>query len=82
MRVNVRAVHLCYKHAAKAMIKQGTGGKLIAASSVAGYRGSKFLSPYAASKVSAFKEVEKLFSWYLPASALPLRGRIVCRSRV
>jgi meso-butanediol dehydrogenase/(S,S)-butanediol dehydrogenase/diacetyl reductase len=50
--LNIRGVHLCYKFAAKQMIKQGTGGKLIAACSLAGYRASSLLSSYVASKVS------------------------------
>lgn len=51
LRINVLSVHLCYKFAAKQMIRQGTGGKLIAASSVTGYRSNELLSAYAASKV-------------------------------
>lgn len=52
--VNVRAVHLCYKFAAKQMIKQGTGGKLIAAGSLASFRGSSVTSAYVASKVGLY----------------------------
>jgi len=37
--VNGRGIFLCYKYAAKQMIKQGKGGRLIGASSVAGRRG-------------------------------------------
>lgn len=51
LKINIRAVHLCYKFAAKHMIKQGTGGKLIAAASLASFRASSTLSAYAASKV-------------------------------
>lgn len=51
LRINVRAVHLCYKFAAKQMIKQGTGGKLIAACSLAGYKGTSTAAAYVASKV-------------------------------
>ncbi|KAF8993638.1 acetoin reductase family protein [Cyathus striatus] len=47
--VNVRGVFLCYKYAALQMIKQGRGGRIIGASSVAGKQGNA--SPaYAASK--------------------------------
>ncbi|BEJ17244.1 hypothetical protein CspHIS471_0606450 [Cutaneotrichosporon sp. HIS471] len=37
--VNVRGVFLCYQAAARQMIKQGGGGKLIAACSTAGWQG-------------------------------------------
>ncbi|PCH44763.1 NAD(P)-binding protein [Wolfiporia cocos MD-104 SS10] len=50
MSVNVRGVMLCYKHAALQMIKQGSGGRIIGASSILGKRGSKFVSAYCASK--------------------------------
>ncbi|KAF8324006.1 NAD(P)-binding protein [Clavulina sp. PMI_390] len=50
LKVNVVGVHLCYKYAAKRMIKQGTGGKLIAAASTAAFRGSSVISAYGASK--------------------------------
>ncbi|KAF5341367.1 hypothetical protein D9758_012286 [Tetrapyrgos nigripes] len=38
--VNVRGVFLCYKYAAKQMIAQGRGGRMVAACSVAGKRGN------------------------------------------
>ncbi|CAF1141494.1 unnamed protein product [Rotaria sordida] len=47
---NLRGVFFCYKEAAKVMIAQGTGGKLIAACSVVGYRPSPLLGPYSTSK--------------------------------
>lgn len=53
--VNIRGVHLCYKFSAMQMIKQGTGGKLIAACSLAGYRASSFVSSYVTSKVSSYR---------------------------
>ncbi|KIX92039.1 uncharacterized protein Z520_12255 [Fonsecaea multimorphosa CBS 102226] len=40
MAINVRGVYLCYREAAKQMIKQGKGGKMVAACSTAGYRPS------------------------------------------
>jgi meso-butanediol dehydrogenase/(S,S)-butanediol dehydrogenase/diacetyl reductase len=43
---------LCYKEAAKLMINQGTGGKIIGACSVSGYRSSPMLSPYSVTKWS------------------------------
>lgn len=49
--VNVRGVFLTYKYAAKQYIKQGTGGKLISASSLAGVKGLGYLGAYSASKV-------------------------------
>lgn len=48
--VNMRGVFLCYKEAAKAMIEQGTGGKIIGACSVAGYKASPMFSHYSATK--------------------------------
>ena len=46
----MRGVFLCYKEAAKIMIKQGTGGKIIGASSIAGYKGYPLTSHYCATK--------------------------------
>ncbi|KAL6244648.1 hypothetical protein RBB50_008176 [Rhinocladiella similis] len=40
MAVNVRGVMLCYREAAKQMIKQGKGGKIVGACSTAGHRAS------------------------------------------
>ena len=37
--VNIRGVIMCYKYAAKQMIAQGRGGRIIGASSVAGKQG-------------------------------------------
>src|ERR1700734_1568948 len=48
--INMRGVFLCYKEAAKIMIKQGTGGKIIGACSNAGYRPSPTIGPYSATK--------------------------------
>jgi meso-butanediol dehydrogenase/(S,S)-butanediol dehydrogenase/diacetyl reductase len=48
--INMRGVFLCYKEAAKIMIKQGTGGKIIGASSIVGYRPFPMLSHYSATK--------------------------------
>ncbi|KAG4075494.1 hypothetical protein HA402_003319 [Bradysia odoriphaga] len=48
--VNVRGVFLCYKEAAKVMIEQGTGGKIVGACSIVGYRPFPMLSHYSASK--------------------------------
>lgn len=50
MAVNVRNVFLCFKAAAKRMIAQGEGGKLISAASVAAFRGGQMQSAYSASK--------------------------------
>jgi len=50
MDVNAKGVFFCDQAAAIQMIKQGQGGKIINASSGAGRRGSKNLSPYSASK--------------------------------
>ncbi|KAF5319464.1 hypothetical protein D9619_008772 [Psilocybe cf. subviscida] len=48
--VNVNGTFFCYKHAAIQMIKQGRGGRIIGASSVAGKQGSPFVSGYSATK--------------------------------
>jgi NAD(P)-dependent dehydrogenase (short-subunit alcohol dehydrogenase family) len=39
MNINSRGTFLCYKYAGIQMIKQGRGGRIIGASSVAGKRG-------------------------------------------
>ena len=48
--VNGRGVFLCYTEAARQMIKQGTGGKIIGASSIAGHKGFGLLGVYSSSK--------------------------------
>lgn len=50
MSINVRGVYLCYTAAAKQMIKQGSGGKVIGAASIVAYRPFPLLAPYSASK--------------------------------
>ena len=48
--VNLKGVFHCYQSAAKQMIAQGRGGRLICAASVAAHRGGKWQSAYSASK--------------------------------
>ncbi|KAJ7748422.1 hypothetical protein B0H16DRAFT_907086 [Mycena metata] len=48
--VNVRGTFLCYQHAARQMILQGRGGRIIGASSGAGKQGFGMLPDYSASK--------------------------------
>jgi len=48
--VNGRGVFLCYTEAARQMIKQGHGGKIIGASSIAGHKGFGLLGIYSSSK--------------------------------
>lgn len=48
--VNVRGVFLSYKYAAAQMIKQGRGGRIIGASSIAGKKGSPTFPLYSATK--------------------------------
>jgi len=48
--VNVRGPMLCYKYAAIQMVKQGRGGRLIGASSIAGRKGSPCAAAYSATK--------------------------------
>jgi len=50
MVVNARSVMLCYKHAAKQMIAQGRGGRIIGASSMAGKQATDLLFAYSATK--------------------------------
>ncbi|KIV97956.1 hypothetical protein PV10_01651 [Exophiala mesophila] len=50
LNVNVVGVFICYREAAKQMIKQGKGGKIIGASSLAGYRPSPGAISYPTSK--------------------------------
>ncbi|KAF5314439.1 hypothetical protein D9619_011870 [Psilocybe cf. subviscida] len=48
--INTRGLFLCYRHAAKQMIKQGRGGRIIGATSSAGKQGIANLGHYSASK--------------------------------
>ncbi|KAI3601144.1 hypothetical protein WG66_001669 [Moniliophthora roreri] len=48
--VNVRGTFLCYKYAGKQMIKQGKGGRIVGAASVAGKMGTLNASAYCGSK--------------------------------
>lgn len=50
MDVNLRGVLHCYQSAARQMIAQGRGGRLIGAASVAAHRGGRWQSAYSASK--------------------------------
>jgi len=50
MAVNARGVMLCYKYAAKQMIDQGRGGRIIGACSMAGKQGADLLLAYTATK--------------------------------
>jgi meso-butanediol dehydrogenase / (S,S)-butanediol dehydrogenase / diacetyl reductase len=48
--VNLKGVFHCYRTAARQMIAQGRGGRLIGAASVAAHRGGKWQGAYSASK--------------------------------
>lgn len=50
MEVNLRGVFFCYQAAARQMIAQGVGGRLIGAASVAAHRAGKWQGAYSASK--------------------------------
>jgi len=50
MAVNARGVMLCYKHAAKQMISQGRGGRIIGASSMGGKQATELLFAFTATK--------------------------------
>jgi NAD(P)-dependent dehydrogenase (short-subunit alcohol dehydrogenase family) len=48
--VNVMGVFNCYNAAAKQMIKQGSGGKILGCASIVAFKPFALLSPYSASK--------------------------------
>lgn len=48
--INLRGVFHCYQAAARQMIAQGRGGRLIGASSISGHKGGDWVSAYCASK--------------------------------
>lgn len=50
MDVNLAGVFHCYRAAARQMIEQGRGGRIIGAASVASHRAGKFQAAYSASK--------------------------------
>jgi meso-butanediol dehydrogenase/(S,S)-butanediol dehydrogenase/diacetyl reductase len=50
MSINLRGVFLCYTAAARQMISQGGGGKIIGAASIAAHKGFAMLGHYSASK--------------------------------
>ncbi|KAI0028959.1 hypothetical protein K488DRAFT_57471 [Vararia minispora EC-137] len=50
LHVNVLGTFFCYKHAARQMIAQGRGGRIIGASSECGKRGYEYMLAYCASK--------------------------------
>ncbi|KAF5351134.1 hypothetical protein D9756_008245 [Leucocoprinus leucothites] len=50
--VNIRGVILCYKYAARQMIKQGFGGRIIGACSICGLKGFAKIGDYCISKAA------------------------------
>ena len=50
MAINLRGVFLCYQAAARQMIRQESGGKIIGAASIAAHKGFAMLGHYSASK--------------------------------
>ncbi|WP_017975340.1 acetoin reductase [Actinopolyspora halophila] len=50
MSINLRGVYLCYTAAARQMIGQGTGGKIIGAASIVAHRPFPLLGTYSTSK--------------------------------
>lgn len=50
--INMRGALLCYKYAAKEMVKQGNGGRIVGACSIAGLKGLANLSAYGMSKAA------------------------------
>lgn len=66
MGVNVRGTFLCYKYAARQMIKQGRGGRIVGAASVAGKKGSDPRykhSPRTAFGVTACRDFYRSGQW-------------------
>ncbi|KAF7337917.1 hypothetical protein MVEN_02014900 [Mycena venus] len=50
--VNIKGVLLCYKYAARQLVKQGNGGRIIGASSICGLRGYAGVGGYCISKAA------------------------------
>ncbi|KZT25819.1 acetoin reductase family protein [Neolentinus lepideus HHB14362 ss-1] len=50
MNINARGTFFCYKHAAAQMVKQGKGGRIVGACSIAGKTGMRDTAAYCASK--------------------------------
>jgi meso-butanediol dehydrogenase/(S,S)-butanediol dehydrogenase/diacetyl reductase len=50
MAINLRGAFFCYQEAARQMIRQGTGGKIIGAASIVAYRPFPMLGHYSVSK--------------------------------
>lgn len=50
LKVNARGAFLCYTEAARQMIEQGNGGKIIGAASIAAHQGYPLLGVYCSSK--------------------------------
>ncbi|KAF7337918.1 Diacetyl reductase [Mycena venus] len=50
--VNIRGTLLCYQYAARQMVKQGAGGRIIGASSICGQRGYAGVGGYCISKAA------------------------------
>ncbi|KAF8068078.1 hypothetical protein FPV67DRAFT_1669946 [Lyophyllum atratum] len=48
--INVRGIFLCYKYAARQMISQGGGGRIIGASSASGKQGEAYTAAYCSTK--------------------------------
>ncbi len=59
-RVNVKGVFLCSQAAARHLVKQGTGGKIINISSVTGKQGSARYAAYSASKFAVIGFTQSL----------------------
>lgn len=57
MAVNSRGVFLCYKYAAEVMIKQGKGGRIVGASSVAGKQGMAVWATVSLPSLSQYLQV-------------------------
>jgi NAD(P)-dependent dehydrogenase (short-subunit alcohol dehydrogenase family) len=89
--INAKGVFLCYQYAAKQMLKQGRGGRLIAASSLAGIVAEDGMFAYGASKFavrgltqSAAKELGKhgiTVNTYSPGAILTEMRKSILVSR-
>ncbi|EIM86366.1 NAD-P-binding protein [Stereum hirsutum FP-91666 SS1] len=57
LSINLKGVFLCYQYAARQMIKQGRGGRIIGACSIAGKQGHPMASAYSTSKFAVPAEL-------------------------
>ena len=69
LRVNLTGVFLCAQVAARRMVRQGGGGRIIATASINGFRGVENLVGYNVAKAGVIELVPWRSSW--PGTASP-----------